>query len=389
MSRWLRAWRAAPLRQDRSLTLLVCDGVTASWVQPLLASLEQRFPRMKTQVVDVPPPAPLIRRYLKRSQTGIVIYAGLPGPAATRFLAQAWRRGCAMIAALSASESARTDAVQALRQRGWIEYRIVPEDDFATTLAAITPLLARSLRPVAQQRRQQSGAGETSLRGALLQRWKWPAVESLQQLHDALGAPQSILCLGNGPSGLAPELQSLRCDTLFRVNISWRGQGPHQAPDLVFSNLNAALQQLRPRVGFVVRKRSDAEHMRRQFRRSPRRIRLMSGESLGVIASDDASGFLPTNGAVMLATAVALKPRRLVVAGIDLFSDPAGAYPGDTRTPNDYALGHDRDAERDYIVGLLRAFDGELVVYGAALKAALITPLPAGEGNSAISSATR
>src|SRR3546814_15917135 len=44
----------------------------------------------------------------------------------------------------------------------------------------------------------------------------------------------------------------------------------------------------------------------------------------------------PTNGAIMLATAVALQPRHLVVAGVDLFNHPAGAYPGDAVTPNAY-----------------------------------------------------
>src|SRR3546814_8800955 len=39
----------------------------------------------------------------------------------------------------------------------------------------------------------------------------------------------------------------------------------------------------------------------------------------------------PTNGAIMLATAVALQPRHLVVAGVDLFNHPAGAYPGEDR----------------------------------------------------------
>src|SRR3546814_11606792 len=44
----------------------------------------------------------------------------------------------------------------------------------------------------------------------------------------------------------------------------------------------------------------------------------------------------PNNGAIMLATAVALQPRHLVVAGVDLFNHPAGAYPGAAVTPNAY-----------------------------------------------------
>ena len=68
-----------------------------------------------------------------------------------------------------------------------------------------------------------------------------------------------------------------------------------------------------------------------------------------------------------LKAAVALRPRRLIVAGIDLFSDPHGAYPGDDRTPNAYVLVHDGDLEREFIMRSLAGFDGELVIIGKVL----------------------
>ena len=55
----------------------------------------------------------------------------------------------------------------------------------------------------------------------------------------------------------------------------------------------------------------------------------------------------------MIATAVALQPRRLIIAGIDMFSDPSGAYPGDDSTPNAYVLVHDADLERRFIMETL------------------------------------
>ena len=76
----------------------------------------------------------------------------------------------------------------------------------------------------------------------------------------------------------------------------------------------------------------------------------------------------------MVALAVALGPRRLVVAGIDLFGDARGAYPGDSSTPNAYGMFHSRAAEQAAIVGLLRHYPGELVVVGNVLRQALSLP---------------
>lgn len=72
----------------------------------------------------------------------------------------------------------------------------------------------------------------------------------------------------------------------------------------------------------------------------------------------------------MIATAVALGPARLVIAGMDLFQHPEGSYPGDTSTPNAYTLRHDRDAELDFLLHVLRRYSGELVILGAPLARA-------------------
>ena len=60
----------------------------------------------------------------------------------------------------------------------------------------------------------------------------------------------------------------------------------------------------------------------------------------------------------MVATAAALEPTRLVIAGMDLFQHPAGAYPGDPTTPNDYLLMHDRETELAIVDEALRRFRG-------------------------------
>jgi hypothetical protein len=69
----------------------------------------------------------------------------------------------------------------------------------------------------------------------------------------------------------------------------------------------------------------------------------------------------------MLATAVALQPDRLVIAGIDLFSHPDGAYPGDTATPNAYSPGHEPDSEALLLMEALGRYRGELVILSEAL----------------------
>jgi hypothetical protein len=76
----------------------------------------------------------------------------------------------------------------------------------------------------------------------------------------------------------------------------------------------------------------------------------------------------PTNGAAMLAVATALQPRRLVISGVDLFSHPAGTYPGDARTPNAYTPGHDADSELEILLAALSGYRGELVILSEALE---------------------
>ena len=77
----------------------------------------------------------------------------------------------------------------------------------------------------------------------------------------------------------------------------------------------------------------------------------------------------PTNCVSMLATAVALNPEKLIVAGIDLFQHPDGSYPGDIATPNAYSPGHSRETELDYILQLLSNFRGEIIIVGEILLA--------------------
>ena len=71
----------------------------------------------------------------------------------------------------------------------------------------------------------------------------------------------------------------------------------------------------------------------------------------------------------MIATAAALATQQLIVAGIDLFSDPRGSYPGDAATPNAYTVAHDREVEARFVLETMAAFHGEVIVVGDVLEA--------------------
>ena len=98
-------------------------------------------------------------------------------------------------------------------------------------------------------------------------------------------------------------------------------------------------------------------------------MRFVTAERLGVLAPrSDWGEAVPTNGAYMLATAVALRPARLVVAGIDLFRHQGGAYPGDPTTPNAYTPRHAAELDERVILATLAAYTGELVIIGDVLR---------------------
>lgn len=201
---------------------------------------------------------------------------------------------------------------------------------------------------------------------------KFPEYERIEDLLVALGVPGSILCLGNGPSSRHPGVEAMRCDRLFRVNHSWKDRGgPFLSPDLVFTGQRDTVMALRPPYGFVFGKIQSEEKILSGLLYSWRRLSYGTAQRLGLHTTGCGGKAAPTNGALMVATAVALRPRRLVIAGIDLFSDPAGAYPGDPVTENAYAVGHDASFERDFILGALRRHEGELVVFGRGLRSAL------------------
>lgn len=221
--------------------------------------------------------------------------------------------------------------------------------------------------------------------GRLALRARAQRIDSLEAARTILGPCETILCLGNGPSSEDPRLSSVAFDTLFRVNCSWRNRGPLTRPQVVFLGDARCLRLVE---GCVFAFRTVEEEARlltdRLLHGRLGRLRYLTVERLPVFINERRWSARPTNGAVMLATAAALEPARLVIAGMDLFQHPAGAYPGDPATPNDYLLMHDRETELAIVDEALRRFRGTVTVLSDALARGLDARPGAGSGRAGV-----
>ena len=138
----------------------------------------------------------------------------------------------------------------------------------------------------------------------------------------------TIICLGNGPSSEDPSLADFGDATLFRVNWNWRGRGWLTTPDVVFTaDPDLPGFGRRPIIVFPT-----ASVGRPILLRHTRAMRPPSAGYVFLDAFDppltDLSGpMIPTNGALMIAVAVALEPERIVISGMDLYQHPRGTLP--------------------------------------------------------------
>jgi hypothetical protein len=197
-----------------------------------------------------------------------------------------------------------------------------------------------------------------------------PRYDTLASLRAALGEPEEILCLGNGPSSADPALAEVAHDCLFRVNHLWLERGFLADADMVFTGGRGTIDHVPKGIFGLLSRESEGRllvHLLLKALRS--RVGLVTVERLGLfLEAPEWRHLRPTNGAAMLAVATALQPRRLVISGVDLFSHPAGTYPGDARTPNAYTPGHDADSELEILLAALSGYRGELVILSEALE---------------------
>ncbi|MCZ6840003.1 MAG: hypothetical protein O7G13_12095 [Alphaproteobacteria bacterium] len=359
----------------------------SSYDSSLSARLSRRFPNCR---VLAPPPDNgfFVRLFLQRCDVRVAAFLEPEGDVPAALLTTLKHRAVTTLA-ISARGAARlapgrrmAAVCESLIEIADTEANVGADDvrhrhlTTRQTVELLGELLARDLKQLRQLNRERRGLGAGILALARNPIWRWMTswrlerYSSISELRDALGAPDTILCLGNGPSSEDPILPTMKYDALFRVNHSWLNRGILTKPDVVFTGGKPTMRAVRNAIfGFQTGDAEERFAVIRGVTSLVARARFFNAnEMTGTLRSYVWGALRPTNGASMLAVAVALRPARLIVAGIDLFQHQSGTYPGDMVTPNAYSPGHSRDTELDFLLNLFSIYDGELSIVGEALR---------------------
>lgn len=359
------------------------------------AWLRQRFPR----AVVLPPPLPFafaaMRTVLKLNVRGLLVLGAVaaadraalravnaravpavvcegPDPTATRPVPERVEHHF-----VTSSQSERRLRTAGIDEAQITRLPVEGPERVAGFMAVMPGLLARDMKLLRSRQRPIRRFVErlalTCVDHPRLRRLvaaKVQRIDDLAGLRAALGNPRTILCLGNGPSSEDPEVSRVAYDCLLRVNDLWLKRGLLTRPHMVFTGSKGALASVKGAVFGLHTVKSEARLLVAPLLRPLCwGFRYATIERFGLFINEPRwAAVRPTNGAIMLVTAVALQPERLVISGIDLFSHPAGTYPGDTRTPNAYTPGHDPDSELAVLLEALSLYRGELVILSAALR---------------------
>lgn len=340
-------------------TVLVCiDGNPSARATAFIQEFSRQFPREHLLFMDsnapivplvhgahVPPPFPLWggRRYLRRLRTAAVyLDEGVKAPGKLLALAQ----DCDI--RVSDLPVADTDTNAWQHVLSDLDYEMGRERE------PRQPLKKRFKYYLWQQ---------------LVLRLNPRGIERLVDIHEvsrALGQPQRILCLGNGPSSEDLAEDESAYEAVFRVNDRWLERGLFTRPSVVFTGAADCVSRVGggPLYGFLNDTR--ALPIVRKLRGQVLPLRFFTATDLA-FPLREFDQRKPTNGLLMLYLAVKLQPAQLTVAGIDLYRDPRGCYPDDNSTPNHYTSVHNPDLEVDTIVQLLRAYSGRLTIVGERL----------------------
>jgi hypothetical protein len=217
-----------------------------------------------------------------------------------------------------------------------------------------------------------AGASSSDVIPPLVTRLAGSPIADITELGRRLGAPRTILCLGNGPSSEDPRLREMPHDALFRVNWIWRARGLLTEPDMVFTaDPDLPTGKKRPIVIFPTREAGLPILSGYCRRLSPPRRGYGFFDELLPGQLDPSEDRLPTNGALMIALAATLAPQQLIIAGMDLYAHRDGRYPGDDKAVDGYARQHDRQSDLFLIRKALARYSGETIIIGEQLRAAL------------------
>lgn len=317
---------------DRRPALLLhgnAVSIEASW--PAVDSALRSHPAYRLVIAVPASDLAAVRRRLSHER----VVAGPPHSALERRIFD-WRHG--IVASVDAAQKLDADEVAASLVR--LEPRIQRDHP-----PRLLPLLLRA-------------AGLRELR-------------TLASLRQALGSPETILCLGNGPTSESPALSAYEGATLFRVNWTWLDRGIMAKPAAVFT-ADPDLPPRRSRAILIFPRAGIASSVLLQHLmvwRQPKAGYLILDRLRPPVVNFD-SATTPTNGALMVAVAVALRPKRLVIAGLDLYRHPEGRYPG-VAAIDGYARGHSAACDLALMGPALDGFSGELVILSPALAQAL------------------
>jgi hypothetical protein len=327
--------------------LLTCDDPrTCLW-------LRARYPNDNT----LPPPLyfrPLIQRFFRQLRPAMILLVGGNAPIGCVLLAYARRNGVPVVRA-DASPKAAAATINALERT----IDKIPN--------ARDPMLDRTA-----PRRMDAFARSSVARRIIANRSSL-RLNGWESLLERLGYPETILCLGNGPSSEDLRLKDLSYDALFRVNWRWLRRGLLTRPHMVFvGDLRTTARISSCVFGFrTIAWESEVLLRHLLLHLSLRRLEHFTYERVSSALNDDRWKTLPTNGVVMVATAVGLQPKKIVIAGMDLFRDPGGRYPGDAIGDNNYPQMHSREVEVAAISSMLAQFPGEVQILSEPLREAL------------------
>ncbi len=197
-------------------------------------------------------------------------------------------------------------------------------------------------------------------------------IKTLDELRARLTPRQTILCLGNGPSSEDNRLAGEEGASLFRVNWIWAERNWLDAPDMVFTG-DPDLVRLKRQciVAFPTRAIGEPILHNHAARGHMPDAGFTFLDRFTPSLADLSGPQIPTNGALMIALAAALRPRRIVIAGIDLYRHPQGKYPGALDEPEGYTSQHSAEIDLDLIGGALARFNGETEILSDNLREAL------------------
>lgn len=202
-------------------------------------------------------------------------------------------------------------------------------------------------------------------------------IATLADLKSRLGAPGTVVCLGNGPSSEDARLAGYEGAALFRVNWIWLERGRMASPDVVFTGDPDVVRLAREPI-VIFPTEAEGKPILRGYgaARSARLPGYAFLDRFEPSVADMAAARIPTNGALMVAVAARLQPSRLVVAGIDLYRHPRGKYAGPADNADGYTSRHGEAVDLVVIGSALRDFRGELHILSDNLRGALNIAAP-------------